>query len=201
MPDPTPEPLLKKADANAKTIEIDVKNIREAIKQLLAFPEVAEFINKLLKLAAEVSEKPGNTLVENGDVLKVYDIINPVPPDSSVPPGMFRGTGNRAHGCIALGNARIELGHTSSGADITMTDLKKLWLRFDVPLALHETIHHAGRLCYSDKDLARAMCKLLNLDIDKELPTAAERTIDGYSNFWHQKLMEVCKPKLKKILR
>jgi hypothetical protein len=160
---------------------IDVAGIRKELEKLISLPKCSQFVKDLL---AETSKHaaPGNTLVEGGDVLKIFDLVQSQK-------GMVR-AGDTAHGAepganfalgsVATGNAQIQIGNFRPGAPLTLQELADAYLKSDAPIALHETLHHAGRLVYSDQEFA-IVVSAMNDNVPP-LPTSGNRF--EYSAYW-----------------
>jgi hypothetical protein len=169
---------------------IDVAGIRKELERMVSSPKCSEFIKDLLAETAKHAA-PGNTLVEGGDVLKIYDKVQSQK-------GMVR-SGDTAHGAapganfalgsIATGDARIQIGNFRPGAPLTLDELKEAYLKSDAPIALHETLHHAGRLVYSDQEFA-IVVSMMN-DNNPPLPNTSDRF--AFSNYWDTELRKRCR--------
>jgi hypothetical protein len=149
-------------EAGAMVFPIDTNLIRSDLERLLSIPKCADFVQDLLARASE-NAAPDNTLVAEGDVLKIFDlvltqkgVIRAGAPGSQPPTPKFP-FANLATGSIATNNAGIQIGGVLPGAAVTEDELAALYRKNDRRVALHETIHHAGRLVYSDHDLAIAV--------------------------------------------
>lgn len=187
---------MSRAEAAARTIEIDVDGVRAGLQRVLAKPDAAKFLRELIKLVSEIALKKneGNTLVEEGDLVRIYNEIQRQG-------RMHRKDATFAPGFMAVGTATIEISRINTMTlpeFITETELKALYLKMDILLALHETLHHAGRFHYSDEDYARAVCQMLGKDFDTELPRIeGEKPSDWRdrcSSFWGKELKRRCRP-------
>jgi YD repeat-containing protein len=172
----------------------DAVGIHKEFERMLNDPrhDCAAFIKKLLDL---VNKDGDNSLVEGGDILKIFDKINS--PDQK---GMIRSgasgsytdpegrNGSYALGTIASHTAMIQLGPQYPGPPTAAGDALQ---------ALHETTHHAGQHVYTDKMLAQALEQWTGKPIvgpHGERPTgddAKDKWI--YSNYWGGELGNHCK--------
>ena len=171
---------------------IDVPAIRSEIERRLEDPACDTFIKYLL---AEVSGRRPDTLMEAGDVLKIFDRINTpwyggrgMVRDGQ--PGSHELSGALAIGSFSRGTAQIQLGIYNTG--VTSAEQVRLG---DGRMALDETMHHAGLSVYYDYDYALAISKLPGMP---PLPDVPEKDRYGagrykFSNYWHPKLHEICK--------
>ena len=169
---------------------IDVPGIRKGLERLLGLPKCAAFVKELLAETAKHAS-PGNTLVEGGDVLKIFDLIQ-------TQKGMVR-SGDTAHGAepganfalgsVATGDARIQIGNFRPGAPVTLDELTEMYLQSDVPVSLHETLHHAGRLVYSDQEFAIVVSTMG--EGRPTLPATGNRF--DYSRYWDTELRKTFK--------
>jgi hypothetical protein len=183
-------------DAAAKmNFPFDVPGIRAEMARMLSIPKCSSFVKKLL---AEVSSKapPLNTLVENGDILKVFDMVmsqKGLVRAGDTAHGADKSGANLALGNIAKGNAQIQVGTYRPGLPVTAAELKAQYLISDARICLHETIHHAGKLVYSDEDLA-IQCSLMNNNtpaLPTPMPDKDMRFV--YSQYWDKELRKTYK--------
>jgi hypothetical protein len=58
-----------------------------------------------------------------------------------------------------------------------------MYLKSDAPIALHETLHHAGRLVYSDQEFAIVVSMM---DSRPPLPATGNRF--DFSRYWDTEL-------------
>lgn len=170
-------------DAAKMIFPIDTAAIRKELERLLNKPKCAEFVKELIKRAAE-NAAPDNTVVAEGDVLKIYDLVLTqkglvrAGAEGSLPGANF------ATGSIATNNAGIQIGNVQPGAPVTEDELTALYLRSDGRVTMHETIHHSGRLVYSDQDLAIVVSTMPG---DRPpLPTSGNRF--DFSAYWDREL-------------
>jgi hypothetical protein len=172
----------------------DVAGIRIEIELMLKDPkrDCAAFVQGLLE---RVDKGDGNTLVDGGDIIKIFDRINS--PDQK---GMIRSGAlgsyvnvNGVGGPYALGKmaehtARIQLGTIVPGPPTAFSDAL---------IALHETIHHAGQHGYGDKALSLALSRWTGkpiLDPDGNPPSGEPgEDIRIYSAYWGTELANHCK--------
>jgi len=142
---PQPGGVLSITEGTPQKIELlppDVAGISTGLKQYLADPKCAGFIKELLGLVASES----NPLVENGDLLKVFD---KVVGQRGVVREFVRG-GGEARGSIGglHGGAQMALSPTRFGDKLPPSMKLAVQLRADRIAGLHETIHFAGLNVY-----------------------------------------------------
>lgn len=152
----------------------DVEGIKREMKKLLDKPKCSAFVKRLLELVGEKAA-PGNKLVENGDVLKIFDMVlkqKGLVRAGDKANGAISG-GSFASGSIKNGDARIQIGIIRPGKAMTRAEAAKEYLRNDTWYCLHETLHHASELGYSDQDYAIA-ASIINGN-KPELPSTDNR--------------------------
>lgn len=177
------EEKISPADAAKMIYPIDTVGIRSELEKLLSKPKCADFVKELIKRAAE-NAAPDNTVVAEGDVLKIFDLVLTqkgvvrAGAEGSIPGANF------ATGSIATNNAGIQIGNFMPGAPLTEDELKAQYLRSDGRIAMHETIHHSGRLVYSDQDLAIVVSTMPGNR--PQLPTSGNRF--EFSQYWDREL-------------
>jgi hypothetical protein len=189
MPD-TNNDKIEPNDAAKMIFPIDVDGIREELKKILAKPNAAAFIKRLIAGVVK-NAAPGNTLVEDGDVLKIYDLIQKqkgMVRSGDTARGAIPGA-NFALGSIATGDAGIQIGNFRPGVAVTLQELKDAYLKSDAPFALHETLHHAGRLVYSDQEFAIVVSTMPG--VSTPLPTSGNRF--EFSHYWDTELRKACR--------
>ncbi len=182
-----PEIQLNPADIARMIFPIDVAGIRAELARLLERPTCANFVRDLIDQAA-ANAAPGNTLVEDGDILRIYDLIQEQ--NGMVragAPGSIPGA-NFATGSIATEDAGIQIGNFVPGVPVTEDELKARYLRADTIIALHETIHHAGRLVFSDQDLAIVVSMMPGTP---PIPQTTNRF--AFSSYWDTELRRHCR--------
>ena len=189
MPDPKNDKI-EPNDAAKMIFPIDAEGIRKEIEKMLAKEKTSTFIKALLAgVAAHAA--PGNTLVEEGDVLRIFDLVQKQKGfvrAGDTAAGAIPGA-NFALGSVATGDAQIQIGNFRPGAPLTFQELKDAYLKSDAPIALHETLHHAGRLVYSDQEFAIAVSTMPG--ITTPLPTSGNRF--DFSAYWDAELRKACK--------
>lgn len=181
------EPLLSDEEKRAIASRIDPDAIREGMARVLSDPKVAGFIRDLLELTSQVTKKRENglnPLFEGGDLLKVYAKVREQR-------GVVRGSQSQARGCIAKGDAMIEIGTHMPGGKLTRTAMEKKILEEDIRFAIHETLHLAGMFAYSDEDFAVAVSRILN-EVLEEKVLPADRNRFGFSRYWNTELLKRC---------
>jgi hypothetical protein len=152
---------------------------------MLKNKDCADFIKDLPGRVA--SDK--NPLVEGGDILKVYDLINSPSQGGMVragAPGSVPGA-NFALGSVAGGNARIQIGVSYPGPATA---------KGDAPIGLHETIHHSGRNVYGDDVLAKAVSEMTGTPIEwrgQKLTGDPYKDVWIHSQYWNAELQKHCK--------
>lgn len=181
---------IKREDAAKMLFPVDVDGIRDKLEEFLKKPKCAAFVKELL---AETSKhaSPGNTLVEEGDVLRIYDLIQTqkgMVRSGDTANGAIPGA-NFALGSVGTGDAAIQLGNFLPGADMTFDELKAAYLMSDAKFSLHETLHHAGRLVYSDQEFANVVSEMNGND--PPLPLGANRF--QFSQYWDKALRKTLK--------
>ena len=173
-------------------------NLANALKD-----DCSGFIKDLLNRVSSDS----NPLVEDGDLLRIFDKL--IGPGQG---GVRRAPigGGRMDGSFEEGNATIHLQGVDSDIlpDKTPEFRKEYQLWSDSDKILHELIHAAGLLSYSDFQLAVAVSQMANtppLPEKIELTvnsTDAERRIAAqtFSTYWDRVLRDRCKrPPMPKI--
>ncbi|MDT5295421.1 MAG: hypothetical protein QOJ76_2301 [Acidobacteriota bacterium] len=182
---------IRPEDAARMIFPIDVAGIRAELARMLKTPDCANFVKQLLDVVSK-NAAPGNTLVAGGDILKIFDLIQTqkgMVRSGDTAGGAIPGA-NFALGSIATGNAQIQVGNFRPGLPVTAQELKTLYLKSDAQISMHETIHHAGRLVYSDQDLAIVVSMLPPLP-RPPLPTTVDRF--KFSQYWDAELKKHCK--------
>lgn len=177
-------------DAARMIFPIDVEGIRKELENMLAKEKCAAFVKELLAETAKHAA-PGNTLVEEGDVLKIYDMVQKqkgMVRAGDTAGGAIPGA-NFALGSIATGDAQIQIGNFRPGAPLTFQELKDAYLKSDAPIALHETLHHAGRLVYSDQEFAIVVSMMAGSR--PPLPATGNRF--DFSHYWDTELRKASK--------
>jgi len=181
---------IKPEDAAKMMFPIDVEGIRGRLEEFLKKPKCAAFVKELLAETAKHAG-PGNTLVEEGDVLRIFDLVQ-------TQKGMVRAGdtangaipgANFALGSIGTGDAAIQIGNFRPGAELTFEELKAAYLESDAKFSLHETLHHAGRLVYSDQEFAIVVSEMNGNN--PPLPTGADRF--QFSQYWDKALRKSLK--------
>jgi hypothetical protein len=214
MPDPTITPaaadFLSLGDsviidgtlaARVRDYPIDTAAIRREMERLLSKPRCAAFVTEVIQRVAENAE-PDNTLVEDGDVLRIFDRILQCQRTGrgrgvvrAGGPGSLQGGGNFAAGDMESNSAWIQIGTFSYFGPITVGDWKRKYLENDGQFSLHESMHHAGMLRYDDKAYAIAVNAMIPgarpLPTPDESTDAARWAADReYSRYWDRYLQE-----------
>jgi len=175
-------------EAREMIFPIDTNIIREEMTRLIGKPNCAAFVRELLTRVSE-NAAPDNTLVAEGDVLKIFDLVltqNGViraGAPGSLPFSPQFPTGNCATGSIATNNAGIQIGNIIPGAPVTHDELAALYRRGDGRVGMHETLHHAGRLVYSDQEFAIAVSTMPGMPA---LPGGHNKF--AFSQYWDREL-------------
>jgi hypothetical protein len=177
------EELIARATVAEMIYPFYVPEIRAEMARILARPKCAAFVKQLIELVSS-SAQPTNTLVEGGDLLKIFDKV------TANPNGLVRtgdaangaiGGANFAWGSLANGTARIQVGNYLPGIPfITRKQLKLDYINSDAKICIHECIHHAGKLLYTDEQCARAV-SVMNGN-NPALPATTDRF--KFSDYW-----------------
>lgn len=180
---------IQPGDAAKMIFPFDVAGIRAEMARLLSKPKCADYVKRLLNVVSR-NASPGNTLVAGGDVLKVFDMV--LTQRGMVRAGdTARGArpgANFADGSIEGGNARIQIGTIRPGAPVTREELKAMYVKGDARICMHETIHHCGRLVYSDQELAIAASTLNGNTPPLPIPPPNLDSRFLYSRYWDAEL-------------
>lgn len=175
-------------EAGKMIFPVDTVGIRGELDKLMSKPKCGEFVKELIKRTSE-NAAPDNTVVAEGDILKIFDLVltqNGVTRAGA--PGSIPGA-NFATGSIGTNNAGIQIGNFRPGAPVTLEELTAAYLKSDGRVTLHETIHHSGRLVYSDQDLAIVVSTMPG---DRPpLPTSGNRF--DFSQYWDRELRKTFK--------
>ena len=185
-------------DTASKIImDFDIPAIRAEMKRLLAKPKCSAFIKQLLAHASQHAV-PGNTMIEEGDILKVFDIITSPGQKGLVRSGDTKNGAlpgaNFASGSIQDGTARIQIGNVRPPGPVTMEELKALYVESDARFCIHETLHHCGVFLYDDQAYANA-ANAINGN-SRPLPTpTGNPLVDSrtYSQYWDKDLRNTFK--------
>jgi hypothetical protein len=192
MPDELIAPLV----AARMIFPFDLPAIRAELARMLSRPNCADFVRDLIARVSE-SAMPGNDLVEDGDLLKIFDVI--LSQRGFIRSGdTARGAqpgANFALGSIGVGNAAIQIGNIMPGVPVTLAELTAMYVQSDARFALHELIHHAGTLLYSDQDLAIVVSAMPG---SPPLPTPSAppdplRDRFLFSRYWDRELRRRCR--------
>jgi RHS repeat-associated protein len=169
---------------------IDADAIRADLQRRLS-PDCEKFLRDLINRVSRNNRD--NPLVEGGDVLKIFDLINSPAQGGIVRaggPGSKPG-GTQANGSIAGGKAQIQLGVYWTPPMPTAEGVRLV----DGQAALDETLHHAGEYVYYDYDYALAISQMPGMP---GLPkfTGDPRSEENkwrFSNYFHPKVHDRCK--------
>ena len=176
-------------DAAKIIMPFDVAAIRAEMARFLSTPKCGDYVNRLLDVVSK-NASPGNTVVACGDVLKVFDIVQQQR-------GLVRagdtahgaiGGANFADGSIKGGNAMIQIGNVRPGAPVTRQELEAMYVESDVPICMHETLHHCGELVYSDQEFAIAASSLNGNNPPLPTPPPGIDSRFLYSQYWDTEL-------------
>ena len=163
----------------------DIEGIRREMEKMLSKPKCAAFVKQLLELAVK-NGAADNKLVENGDVVKIFDKI--VSQRGLVRAGDTAngaiGGASFASGRIKDGTARIQIGVFRPGQPITRKQARLEYLKNDACFCIHETLHHASELGYSDEDFAIAVSTMIGNN--PELPATTDSF--KFSKYWDTEL-------------
>ena len=176
-------------DAARMIFPLDAAGIRAEMAKLLGTPKCGAFVRRLLEVVSR-NASPANTLVEGGDVLKVFDKV-------MSQKGLVR-AGDTAHGArpganfafgsIQAGDAQIQIGTFRPGAPVTRAELKAMYLKSDTRVCMHETLHHSGCLVYSDQEFAIAASTLNGNTPPLPIPPPSIDSRFMYSQYWDSEL-------------
>jgi len=176
-------------DAAKMIFPFDVAGIRAEMARLLGIPKCGNYVRQLLDLVSR-NAQPANKLVAGGDVLKVFDLVQQQR-------GLVR-AGDTAHsalpganfadGSIEGGNARIQVGNVRPGVAVTMDELKAMYVKSDARFCLHETLHHCGRLVYSDQEYAIAASTINGNNPPLPVPPPGPNSRFIFSQYWDAEL-------------
>jgi hypothetical protein len=138
----------------------------------------------------------GNPLVEDGDLLRIFDKLI----DQG---GVVRAKfgGGRMDGNFQAGNATIHLEAAGSLPDNSPDFRKEYQLWSDSDKIIHELCHASGLLSYSDYQLAVAVSQMDNTPPLPEMPPLTETSTPAeryhasatMSTYWNKVLKEHCK--------
>jgi hypothetical protein len=185
-----PEEKIQPGDAAKMIFPFDVAGIRKEMAKLLSTPKCGDYVRRLLDLVSR-NAQPANKLVAGGDVLKVFDIIvqqqRGLVRAGDTAHGALPGA-NFADGSIEGGNARVQIGNVRPGAPVTMDELKAMYLKSDARFCMHETLHHSGRLVYSDQEFAIAASSLNGNNPPLPTPPPGPNSRFIYSQYWDAEL-------------
>lgn len=185
---------IKPAEAAKMIFPFDVAGIRAEMERLLGRPKCATFVKRVIELVSK-NASPANRLVENGDVLKVFDRV-------MSQRGLVR-AGDAAHGALPGANfadgsiegkdARIQVGNIRPGADVTLEELAAMYVKSDARFCIHETLHHCGRLVYSDQEYAIAASAMNGNNPPLPIPPPDIDSRFLYSQYWDAELRKTFK--------
>jgi hypothetical protein len=163
MPNPTGVPEKKPFEE----YDPDIAGIRANIENALKDPDCSAFIKELLSRVEYVT----NPLVEDGDLLRIFDKLMGQGGVVRAPIG-----GGRMEGSFEEGNATIRLEAAGSLPDNTPEFRREYLLWSDSDKIVHELIHAAGKLSYSDYQLAVAVSQMADTP---PLPEKIELTVNS----------------------
>lgn len=185
-----PEERIQPQDAAKMIFRFDVPAIREEMARLLARPRCANFVRELLDRVSR-NASPANRLVANGDVLRVFDIVlteqRGLVRAGDAANGALPGA-NFASGSIEGNNARIQIGNIRPGAPVTLEELAARYVKSDARICIHETLHHCGRLVYSDQEYAIAVSSMNGNNPPLPIPPPNIDSRFMYSSYWDGEL-------------
>jgi len=152
-----------------KEYEPDIAGIRAHLANALQDDNCSGFIKDLLSRVSY----DGNPLVEDGDLLRIFDKL--VGPGQG---GVVRNPigGGRMDGNFEGGNATIHLEGAGSLPDNSPEFRKEYLLWSDCDKIVHELIHAAGLLSYSDYQLAVAVSQMPNSPPMPDMPVITENS-------------------------
>ncbi len=177
-------------DAFRMVFPFDVAGIRAEMARMLSIPKCATFVKQLLDFVSKHAQAD-NTLVAGGDVLKVFDMVilqKGLIRANDTAHGADKRGPNLALGSIGRGNAQIQVGNFRPGIAVTADELKAQYLKSDARICLHETLHHSGRLVYSDQEFAIAASALNGNNPPLPLPDPTKDMRFVFSQYWDGEL-------------
>jgi hypothetical protein len=183
------EEKMQPNDAAKIIMPFDEAAIRAGMAKLLSSPKCGEYVKRLLDIVSR-NASPGNTLVASGDVMQVFDMVlrqKGLVRAGDTAHGAIGGA-NFADGSIKGGNAMIQVGNVRPGLPVTREELEALYIESDVPVCLHETLHHCGELVYSDQEYAIAASSLNGNNPPLPTPPAELDSRFLYSQYWDTEL-------------
>lgn len=185
---------IQPADAAKMIMPFDVHGIRAEMARLLSHKKCGDHVKALLEVVS-ANASPANKLVEGGDVLKVFDKVmsqKGLVRAGDKAKGALPGA-NFAGGSIEGGNAMIQIGNVRPGQPVTMDELKALYVKSDAKFCMHETLHHSGRLVYSDQEFAIATSAINGNNPPLPTPAAGIDSRFVYSQYWDAELRKTFK--------
>jgi hypothetical protein len=170
------------------TIPLDVNKIGE----LLNNPTCSDFVTNLINKAAELNpNNPANSS-------NALDLISAIKNGKG---GYFLGSvvfdgkqyGGTIQGSIANGDAKVLIAPASWPVATPTANMVRMSQEDYALAGLHETVHHAGRFTYSDRQLAEAAFNITG--ITTNYPTdPATAGVGAWSRYWGDILEDHCKP-------
>ena len=166
----------------------DVPGIRTELKKIVIEPKCADFIKELFRLV----KSEGNPLVADGDILKIYEIINSPPNVGLIRAGALGSI--PGYGTATFrdqkGAATIQVG---PGIGVP-----SILLKIEAQSVLHELIHQAGKeRVYLDEELAKVVSgiRLPGVSVLGSPPEGSTQKQKDYfySNYWGAVLKDKCK--------
>ena len=173
-------------DAFHMVFPFDVPGIRAEMARMLSLPKCGTLVKQLLDFVSKHAQ-PDNTLVAGGDVLKAFDMVmlqKGLIRANDTAHGADRRGPNLALGSVGRGNAQIQIGNYRPGIAVTRAELKAQYLKSDARICLHETLHHCGRLVYSDQEYAIAASALNGNNPPLPIPDPNRDMRFVYSQYW-----------------
>jgi YD repeat-containing protein len=172
---------------NTATIPLDLNKIPELLKN----PTCNDFVTNLINKAAELN--PNNPANSN-NALDLFNAIKNGTGGYFVQPVVFDGKqyGGTIGGSIANGDAKVYISPAIWPVAVPTASMIRMSQQDYALAALHETIHHAGKFIYSDKQLAEAAFKVTG--ITTNYPTPGSRDYAAWSRYWDDILKDHCRP-------
>lgn len=177
-----PQPL------NTSTIPFDMNKIPELLKN----PTCNDFVTNLINKAAELN--PNNPANSN-NALELFNAIKNGTGGYFVQPVVFDGKqyGGTIGGYIANGDAKVYISPATWPVATPTANMIRMSQQDYALAALHETIHHAGKFTYSDRQLAEAAYNITG--ISDNYPTDPEKaSVAAWSRYWDDILKDHCRP-------
>lgn len=172
---------------NSEPIPLDINKIPEL---LLANQTCSDFVTLLINTSAELfPTNPANSS-------NALDLFNEIKNGSG---GYFlrsigfdgKPAGGGVSGTIVNGDASVFISPATWPVPVPNADMIRISQRGYALAGLHETIHHAGRDTYTDKQLATAAHEITG--IETNWPAAGTINPFAWSRYWDDILKDKCR--------